>query len=242
MGNIYDNSDFYEAYAAMPRSREGLKVAGEWHQLQPLFPDLKGKKVLDLGCGYGWHCKYAVQMGALDVLGIDISEKMINRAKTDNADRRITYKVCGIDEYIYPENTYDLVLSNLALHYMENLEKVYQNVYQTLKRGGHFLFNIEHPAFTAGVNQDWVYDENGNPLYWPVDRYYYAGERETLFLGQRVIKQHHTLTQILNPLLQIGFHMEAIEEAMPPEDMMDQAGMIDEMRRPMMLLVKAMKS
>lgn len=59
--------------------------------------------------------------------------------------------------------------------------------------------------------------------------------------GQRVIKQHHTLTQILNPLIKCGFQIEAIEEAMPPADMMGMPGMCNEMRRPMMLLVKVKK-
>ena len=76
---------------------------------------------------------------------------------------------------------------------------------------------------------------------WPIDNYYYTGERETNFLGQRVIKQHHTLTQILNPLIKCGFQIEAIEEAMPPADMMGMPGMCNEMRRPMMLLVKVKK-
>ena len=49
MRNIYDNSEFFAAYAEMGRSKDGLKAAGEWHQLQPLFPKLQGKKVLDLG-------------------------------------------------------------------------------------------------------------------------------------------------------------------------------------------------
>ena len=44
MRNIYDNSEFFAAYAEMGRSKDGLKVAGEWHQLQPLFPKLQGKK------------------------------------------------------------------------------------------------------------------------------------------------------------------------------------------------------
>ena len=48
MRNIYDNSEFFAAYAEMGRSKDGLKAAGEWHQLQPLFPELQGKKVLDL--------------------------------------------------------------------------------------------------------------------------------------------------------------------------------------------------
>ena len=192
MRNIYDNSEFFAAYAEMGRSKDGLKAAGEWHQLQPLFPKLQGKKVLDLGCGYGWHCKYAAQMGATEILGIDSSQKMIAKAVADNSDDKIKYKVCGVEEYIYPENTYDLVVSNLVLHYIENLANVYQKVYCTLKVGGYFLFNIEHPTFTAGVNEDWIYDENGKPKYWPIDNYYYPGERETNFLGQRVIKQHHT--------------------------------------------------
>lgn len=70
---------------------------------------------------------------------------------------------------------------------------------------------------------------------------YYTGERETNFLGHRVRKQHHTLTQILNPLIKCGFQIEAIEEAMPSADMIDIPGMRDEMRRPMMLLVKVTK-
>ena len=39
--NIYDNTAFFAAYAAMDRSKGGLEAAGEWHQLQPLFPDLR---------------------------------------------------------------------------------------------------------------------------------------------------------------------------------------------------------
>ena len=50
-----------------------------------------------------------------------------------------------------------------------------------------------------------------------------------------------TLTQILNTLIKCGFQIEAIEEAMPPADMMGMPGMCDEMRRPMMLLVKVKK-
>lgn len=241
MGNIYDNADFFNEYSKMYRSQKGLKGAGEWHQLQPLFPNLAGKKVLDLGCGYGWHCKYAVECGANSVLGIDLSEKMIETANEKNSDAKIDYRLCGLDEYAYPENTYDCVISNLVLHYVEDLDNIYANIYKTLKEDGVFLFNIEHPVFTAGVNQDWIYDGEGNPLYWPIDNYFYSGIRQTNFLGQQVSKQHHTLTQILNGLLKVGFSIENIEEAMPLQEMMNTPGMKDEMRRPMMLLVKAIK-
>lgn len=241
MENIYDNQTFFDAYAQMSRSRDGLAGAGEWHQFRNLFPDMSGLKVLDLGCGYGWHCKYAAEQGAASVLGIDLSEKMIDRAREINGDERITYRICGLEEYEYPEEEYDCVVSNLALHYIEDLDTVYQKICRTLKPGGIFLLNIEHPVFTAGVNEDWIYDKDGNPEYWPVDNYYYPGERSTLFLGKRVRKYHHTLTQILMGLRNAGFALEAVEEAMPDESMLDIPGMKDEMRRPMMLLVRARK-
>ena len=232
--NHYDNLEFFAAYAQMSRSQQGLDGAGEWHQLQPLFPEMTGKDVLDLGCGYGWHCKYAADHGARSVLGIDLSEKMIAEAKKRNAVPGITYCVCSLQDYEYPAAAYDLVVSNLVLHYVEDLDAIYRRIHETLRPGGVFLMNIEHPTFTAGVNQQFAKDGT-----WPVDDYYYPGLRKTDFLGHTITKYHHTLTQILGGLLKAGFRIEAVEEAMPPEAW--RAVMPEEMRRPMMLLIRARK-
>ncbi|MCI9405445.1 MAG: class I SAM-dependent methyltransferase [Oscillospiraceae bacterium] len=241
MKNEYDDERFFKEYAKMPRSKSGLNAAGEWHQLKPLFPSLQGKTVLDLGCGYGWHCTFAAERGAAQVLGLDLSEKMIEEAKKRNAKKQIKYRICGIEEYEYPEKMWDCVVSNLALHYIENIKEIFRKVYETLKVGGTFIFNIEHPVFTAGVGQDWIYTEAGTPQYWPIDQYFTPGKRNTHFLGCDVVKQHHTLTQILMGLLNNGFELEVVEEVEPPEEMMHIPGMKDELRRPMMLLVKANK-
>ena len=82
--NPYDDPLFFEAYSQMGRSTQGLAGAGEWYALRELLPDLAGKRVLDLGCGYGWHCQYAAQCGASYVLGLDISEKMLQVAREKN--------------------------------------------------------------------------------------------------------------------------------------------------------------
>ena len=239
MKNHYNDPEFFEAYSQMSRSKNGLSGAGEWSQLEPLFPELKGKTVLDIGCGYGWHCKYAADHGAASVLGIDLSEKMLAEAAKRNAAPNVRYEHCSITQFSYPKEQYDLVLSNLALHYIADLDEIYRKVYLCLKKGGTFLFNIEHPAFTAGVKQEFIRDENGQALYWPLDDYFYPGERETIFLGKKISKQHHTLQQILMGLLNVGFRISAVEEAMPPEAWRER--MPDEMRRPMMLLVRAEK-
>ena len=75
--NKYDDKLFFEKYAGMKRSVEGLDGAGEWETLKSLLPDFRGKRLLDLGCGYGWHCIYAMEQGAASATGIDISEKML---------------------------------------------------------------------------------------------------------------------------------------------------------------------
>lgn len=241
MNCVYDDEQFFEQYAKMSRSQQGLAGAGEWHQFQKMFPDLTGKKVLDLGCGYGWHCKYAVERGASQVLGIDLSEKMIQEAQSKNLDDRITYQICGVEDYVYPADSFDCVVSNLVLHYIADIDDIFRKVFLTLKKEGTFLLNIEHPIFTSGVNQDWIYDKDGKIQHWPVDNYFYQGGRTTHFLGQMVTKQHHTMAQILMGLMNAGFQLEAIEEAMPSEDMMEIPSMVDEMRRPMMMLIKAIK-
>lgn len=79
--NKYDDTNFFSAYKQMPRSIGGLEAAGEWHVLQPLIPDLHNKSVLDLGCGFGWHCLYAREQQASSVVGVDISEKMLQEAR-----------------------------------------------------------------------------------------------------------------------------------------------------------------
>ena len=81
--NKYDNNRFFSQYSQMSRSVEGLKGAGEWHVLQKMLPNFAGKRVLDLGCGFGWHCIYAIEHGATHVTGIDISEKMLEEARKE---------------------------------------------------------------------------------------------------------------------------------------------------------------
>lgn len=240
--SLYDDGAFFETYSRMERSQLGLEGAGEWHQLKKLFPaDLTGASVLDLGCGYGWHCKYAEELGAAFVLGIDLSEKMIEAAKKKNAGRNISYARAGIEEYDYPTGRYDLVISNLALHYIEDIALVYRKVAATLKPCGIFILNMEHPVFTAGVNQDWIYGDDGKPLYWPVDGYFCPGARQVRFLGRRTVKQHHTLAQIAGGLLDAGFRITALEEAVPSAKALLRPEMQDELRRPMMLLIRAEK-
>lgn len=239
--NIYDNERFFKKYGVMDRSKKGLAGAGEWQELKKILPDFKAKCVLDLGCGYGWHCKYAVDHGAAFVLGTDISFRMLETAKQKNSDERIRYECVAMEDLKLQADTFDIVLSSLAFHYIEDFEMLIKNISLWIKKGGELVFSVEHPVFTSYGTQDWYYDKEGDILHFPVDNYYYEGKREAMFLGEKVIKYHRTLTTYLTTLLQHGFTLQHIIEPQPPENMMEIPGMKDEMRRPMMLLVAAKK-
>lgn len=239
--NHYDNETFFQKYSQMTRSQQGLQGAGEWSELQKLLPDFRGKRVLDLGCGYGWHCKYAADQGAFSVLGTDLSEKMLQRAGQLNPAPQITYQRAAMEDLRFAAGSFEVVLSSLAFHYVEAFGPLVERIYRWLTPGGDFVFSVEHPVFTAYGSQDWYYNEKGEILHFPVDNYYYEGRREAIFLGEKVVKYHRTLTTYLDTLLRAGFELCRIVEPRPPENMMDLPGMKDEMRRPMMLLVSARK-
>lgn len=225
----------------MSRSQKGLAGAGEWTTLQKLLPDFTGKRVLDLGCGYGWHCIYAMENGAASVIGIDISHKMLEIAKEKTHFPQIKYKCCAIEDVDYPADSFDIILSSLAFHYIADYETLINKIHRMLKTGGNLIYTVEHPVFTAYGTQDWYYDDNGEVLHFPVDNYYYEGARSAIFLGEKVVKYHRTLTTYLNTLLIKGFTLNRVVEPQPPEEMMDIPGMRYEMRRPMMLIVSASK-
>ncbi|WP_125588104.1 class I SAM-dependent methyltransferase [Companilactobacillus jidongensis] len=239
MKNIYDNEDFFEKYSQMNRSQKGLTGAGEWSTLKPILPDFKGKSVLDLGCGYGWHDRYAIEQGADEIVGVDMSEKMLEVARDKTATDKIIYVHDDISKINFADNKFDVVISSLALHYIESFEEVVQKISKYLKPNGTFVFSVEHPIFTAQGSEEWNYSADGKIKDFPVDNYFYEGKRETDFLGKVVVKYHKTLTTYLDGLLTNNFQISRVVEPMPPKDMMNIPGMKDEMRRPMMLIVSA---
>lgn len=239
--NKYDDPVFFEKYSRMSRSQQGLDGAGEWKTLQTLLPDFTGKRVLDLGCGYGWHCIYAMEHGAASATGIDISEKMLAVAREKTKFPQVSYACMPIEDIRFPADSFDVVISSLAFHYIRSFKEVAAKVNACLVRDGIFVFSVEHPVFTAYGSQDWFYDGDGQILHFPVDRYFYEGERKAVFLGETVTKYHKTLTTYLNGLLTNGFELLHVVEPQPPEEMLSIPGMKDEMRRPMMLIISARK-
>src|SRR5919204_4229200 len=114
--NIYDDSAFLAGYSQLRRSREGLAGAPEWPVLRSMLPPLQGLSVLDLGCGFGAFARWAREMGADSVLGVDLSEKMLSRARAQTRTPGVTYYLADIENLELPDASFDLVYSSLTQH------------------------------------------------------------------------------------------------------------------------------
>lgn len=172
--NIYDNPEFFAGYSKLRENDQGFNKVLEQPAIRSLLPNLKGCHVADLGCGFGDLCRFLQEQGAESVLGIDISEKMLEVAQANTNNPKIKYIHCAIESLDIADNSIDLVVSSLALHYIEDYTKLVQKVFTCLKNKGYFIFSVEHPICTSQATAE-VMESNGK-IIWPINNYRNEGE------------------------------------------------------------------
>lgn len=237
--NIYDDPDFFAGYSRLPRQVHGLDGAPEWPAVRALLPVLAGKRVVDLGCGFGWAARWMRGQGAAAVLGIDLSETMIHRARAGTHDPAVEYRIADLDTLELPPGAFDLAYSALAFHYVEDFARLARAIREALSPGGHLVFTIEHPVFMAAARPRWIADEDGRRT-WPVNGYSVEGERRTDWFVDGVLKQHRTIGTTLNTLIDAGFEIVRVVEFAPSAGQIAQdPSLAEEVERPMLLLVSA---
>ena len=239
--NTYDDPDFFASYAQLPRSVHGLDGAPEWPAVRELLPDLDGARVVDLGCGFGAFDRWAVEAGASEVLGIDVSERMLERARAAadaTADPRIRYELGDLEQLDLAPGRFDLAYSALTLHYVVDLTRLIGVVHDALRAGGHLVVTMEHPIFMAPTRPRWLDDEGAR--VWPLNGYADEGLRVTDWLAPDVHKQHRTIGTTVNTLIDAGFTLRRLVEWSPTAAQVaadpDLAGERD---RPMFMLLAA---
>ena len=243
--NIFDNDIFFDGYKKLREREKNANVLFEIPALFAILPDLNGKKILDLGCGYGEHCMEFIAKGASEVTGIDISAKMLEVAMNENSDPSITYLNMPMEDLDKLEGSYDLVVSSLAIHYIEDFKGLVKSVYNKLRSGGMFVFSQEHPLNTTYGNCDfprWTVDETGNKIYCNLADYGIEGKRDTTWFVDDVIIYHRTFSTIINTLAEEGFVVEKLEEPTPDEEILKKyPDYCDLFHRPDFLIVRAAK-
>lgn len=241
--NIYDNPVFFEKYNSLRNSGVTYNDFVEQPAMKSLIPTLHGKLILDLGCGAGHLARYCIENGAARVLGVDISRNMIDQANIENKHEKIDYICMPIEDLELTDYKFDIIISSLAVHYIEDYSALVEKISRLLNKNGAFIFSTEHPIVTARREKNnWIKDLEGNRLHYAVDHYQEEGMREEHWYVDGVIKYHRTVSTLLNTLINNGLVLEKIIEPQSiPAGLEIMPKLKHEARKPSFMIIKASK-
>jgi SAM-dependent methyltransferase len=221
-----DNAD-----AWAEQVRRGADVAREWLNNPAFFDfigDVRGRQVLDVGCGEGYNTRLLARRGAR-VTGIDLSERMLALAQAVERDDPLGIQYARAsfsDLAMFPDASFDASVSFMALMDGPGFERAMRELFRVLRPGGMLAFSITHPCFITKGAQ-WVRDAEGVKIKWMVSRYFDpAGWLERWRFTDAppeipeftVPRFDRTLSEYVNAIVGAGFVITRMEEPRPSEE------------------------
>ena len=192
---------FYNELLEMPAS---LEVLGK----------VKGKKVLDYGCGTGIYAKILVKKGA-KVKGFDISEEMLKIAMIENPNLDLRQ---GTGYKIPFKEKFDVVLAPLVVHYMEDWNKMFKEVSRVLKKGGDFIFSTGNPVYESNEN---VYVGKKKYKVLGINSYFTQKHIKASWIHPatkkkiHVVAYHRTYEEVIKTILRNRFEIVDYKDCFP---------------------------
>lgn len=119
----------------------------EWPAVESLLPPLDGQRVLDAACGDGHYAERFVDAGA-DIVGVDASPEMVERARERFADRDVPVHEADLTDGLpaLADESFDLVVCPLALEHVADWTSVYAALARVLRPGGRVVVSTSHPV------------------------------------------------------------------------------------------------
>lgn len=201
--------------------------------LELLPSDLKGLRVLDAGSAAGWYTEQLVQRGG-DVTAVDLSPEMVEAVKRRVGERAEALCLSLSEPLPFADASFDLIVSSLTLHYIEDWQPTLAEFARVLKPGGMLLYSTHHPLMDVRMSQDGDYF--GTELlsdHWKLQN----GETVEVTFYRRPIHK------IINDTVQ-HFVFEQLIEPQPRPSFQEKnpKGYEKLMKNPNFLIVKARKT
>jgi SAM-dependent methyltransferase len=239
MENIHKDTVSMEAYDEMAKYYENYVDTKPWNALYErpatlsLLPEVRNKKILDIGCAGGWYAKYLLDKGA-DIMAIDANENMVEITKKRTQNKCPVFQADINNKLNFiKDGTLEIVLASLILHYIKNIENVFFEINRILKINGELIFSIHHPLM------EFVHFKRENYLETELLEDEWTMEEEEI----KVKFYRRPLNKILQPLIDNGFYIERILEPEPTKEFKEKLPEAYErlLKRPNFLFIKANK-
>jgi len=231
--NSYDDEEVFNKYLDTRKDTNSKHNKTLKDNLKDTVGDVKNKTILDLGCGIGEFTKYFAENGAKMVVGVDISERVLEYAKENNNAENIEYINKDIGDLSSIDKKFDIVFSDIVFNYIEDFNKLMHDIFNLLNDKGLVIFSQVHPISTASfaIESTWTKDENGN-LKFLLDNYSNVSVRKRKYFDGMFNIYHRRFEEIINISIQNNFEIKKIIEPYYTEK---------EFNRPSFLIIKLMK-
>lgn len=137
--------------------------------------DIKGKTVLDIGCGYGWCEKDFLKRGIKKVIGIEVKAKVLELARKNLASPKIEFVTGNALQIPFPNQSFNTVICWEVLeHLPKNTEiKLFAEVNRVLKDGGLFYLSSPYDHFISKLL---------DPAWWLIGHRHYSRRQITQYI------------------------------------------------------------
>ncbi|MFY4777287.1 class I SAM-dependent DNA methyltransferase [Metabacillus sp. RGM 3146] len=236
---VYDNNEFFERYMERRHRPESPNIIMENPLLREMLGKIDGKALLDLGCG---DASLGLELleECHSYTGVDGSKNMCERAGEKIKGRNGNIIHQSMENYGFPSNSFDIVVSQLALHYVEKIDRIIDKVYDCLSNGGKFVFSVQHPLLTSSSKS---LEASGKRLDWIVDDYFQSGKRIEPWIGEVVVKYHRTVEDYFGLLTGAGFTVKELREGKPVKEYFENKNEYERrMRIPLFLIFSCEKN
>jgi SAM-dependent methyltransferase len=175
-----------------------------------LLGDLKGKKVLELGCG-GAQCSIVFAKQGATAIGVDISPVQLAFARQlcEQEEVRVELRQGDLADLAFLRaDSIDLVFSAYALGYVEDLNRVFRQVHRVLKVGAPLVFSLTHPAYD-------MIDDVAEPPLLVRRSYFDRSPVDFDWAGITFTAYHHTFSEMYMGLVRASYRVDLVLEPEP---------------------------
>lgn len=223
-----DWNSMAKAYEEFNNAPDSYSYNIEWPCIKKMLPDIEGKSILDLGCGTGIFTFLLEAYKPERLMGIDLSEEMLEIARKKavmqgSYAKFIQGDATKVDQYV--DQKYDLIFSSTTTHYVENLTVLFENIAKCITDNGMIILSVIHPVYTAMYpiehGDTFPDDEEWQIRYLDQSKRAYIQpwiEYNDRYKNHLSSSYHYLFSDYVNAIVKAGLKLSEVQEPMPPEN------------------------